>query len=151
MALDLDEIRLRFIRSTAGEWQPGWWSGQAESHCDCSAKGDLVAKTPQTQYPGAGPFHHHPGDFFPDDHTITAGPGGPTVAGMYDVDCGGLVAAADRDWIIACRTDVPALVAEVEKHRAVLRRLAAEIPGAAIYVVARIVAEEMGAPAAVGA
>lgn len=146
MGLDLDEIRLRFIRSTPGEWQPGWWSGQAESHCDCAARGDLVAKTP-----GAGPFHHHTEDFFPDDHTITAGPGGPTVAGMYDVDCGGLVAAADRDWIIACRTDVPALVAEVEKHRAVLLRLAAEIPDAAIRVVARIVAEEMGEPAAVGA
>lgn len=49
------------------------------------------------------------------------------VAGNYDCDEGGIIKPEDHAFIAASRTDVPALVAEVEAERAENRRLRAAL------------------------
>jgi hypothetical protein len=107
-----DEIaaaQARCDAATEGPWLRGWWGGQAEAKCRCSTKGDLLAQTPQTDYPGAGPYHRHVGDFHADAHRISssAEAGCLDVAGTYDYEVGGILDPADAEFIAHARTDLP--------------------------------------------
>lgn len=110
-AVDRDLLRKLEAAATPGPWVRGWYSGQAEGKCPCDRKGPLLAKVPQTQYPGDGPFHVHETDFFEDDHAITGPDLLEQVAGNYDYEQGGIVSRADADLIVALRNAAPELLA----------------------------------------
>ena len=109
--IDLDELERLAAAATPGPWLRGWWSAQAEEMCQCEQKGPLLGKRPQQQYHGAGPFHVHESDFFPDDHVISGpAPACESIAGNYDYESGGIVAEADAAYIAALD---PATVSEL--------------------------------------
>jgi hypothetical protein len=101
-----ETLRRLAEQATKGPWVQGWWTGQAESMCDCSRKGKLIAKVPQTQYPGSGPFHVHETDFIEDEHALSSATPMDRVAGNYDYEEGGIINAHDAAYIAAANPAV---------------------------------------------
>lgn len=109
MTIESVEARLRRLaeEATPGPWVRGWWSAQVESKCNCAHKGALLGKRLQAEYPGAGPFHVHESDFFPDEHRISGQPPEcAQVAGNYDYEAGGIVDEANAAYIAALSPSV---------------------------------------------
>lgn len=96
------EVRSRELaeQATPGPWLRGTWGAQAERMCDCAAKGALLGKRKQNEYPGAGPFHVHETDFYPDEHRLSGpAPECVSVADNYDYEEGGIVEERDAAYI----------------------------------------------------
>lgn len=109
-----DRLRALAEAATPGPWVRGWWTGQAESNCECDRKGPLLGKRPQNDYPGAGPYHFHESDFHEDEHQISGlAPSCEEVAGNYDYEEGGIIKSADAAYIAALHPAVALAIADL--------------------------------------
>jgi len=125
VALDLESIMARAEAATPGPWEQGsvWVSAPAiGSECAHCRQLGGPAVTSEEEYFGGQPYilHVHRRVDDGDEHWIS-GPEGAQIAGNYEEELGGIIDPADAEFIAHARTDVPALVAEVEGLRAALR------------------------------
>lgn len=124
----LDDIEARANAATEGPWERGdvWhWAGVlaekfGEGRCAwCQVDGEPVW-IGEADINGRQMLAHQHRDPTPYayDHYISNEHG--LVAGPYGYEEGGVIDPADTEFIVHARTDVPALVAVVERQRAAI-------------------------------
>lgn len=125
MTLDLDAIEQRANAATPGPWTTGWPRGQCanprhsvphpgrdgDDPCVSALAGYLAGDCVSQLKPIGVPFHE--------------------VRYVVDIGDGGDISVADAAFIAAARQDVPALVAEVRRLRALGDEMAAALEHAA--------------------
>jgi hypothetical protein len=131
---ELDAIKARVNAATPGPWERGDVYGTAgvgfghqPGKCALCHHGEPVwvgeaninGRTMQAHR------HRDPEPYEP-DHRIT-GPDGQCIAGNYDYEAGGILEPADTEFITHARTDVPALLAELDLAKAVMSRALGEV------------------------
>ncbi|GII63579.1 hypothetical protein Skr01_36640 [Sphaerisporangium krabiense] len=121
---ELNAIKARVNAASAGPWErgdvyltAGVGFGMPPGQCAFCRLGDPVWSGDANINGRMMPAHRHrdPNPYEP-DHKIT-GSNGEVVAGNYDYEAGGIIEPADTEFIVHARTDVPALVAEIERIR----------------------------------
>lgn len=117
--MDLEQIKKRAEAATPGPWDRAWYMAQGDTSCPCGERGKLLHSYPSGD-DRFRTYHIHEGSRFEDDHAITSLATFDEVAGNFDYEEGGIIRREDAEFIAHAREDVPALVAEVERLRALL-------------------------------
>jgi hypothetical protein len=129
MSIDLEAIKARVGAATPGPWLDGdaWLVAGVlaerfgEGRCAYCNLGEAAWKGRADVNGTRMLAHRHLApEPYAAGHRISSADGG-MVAGNYDYETGGIVNPADQEFIRHCRSDVPALIAEVERLRAQLQ------------------------------
>lgn len=99
--MSIETIKARADAATPGPWEPGDWTGRCHDHA--------IGKHPRV----GCRIVYEPWDYEP-THLIRGGVPGVLVAGNYDYEVGGILAAEDTVFIAHARQDIPALLRVAE-------------------------------------
>lgn len=108
---ELAAMRERCEKATAGPWVDGYVSGICRKEHGPDEKGP---------WHGNGFCkHEYEVSESGDAHHLASKSANIQVAGNFDYECGGIIHPEDHDFIKHARTDLPRLLAEVERLRGV--------------------------------